>query len=143
MPESWEDERFEKDEMRKMFAAIGSDPETVALMERMFQQTRQRATAQHQRREVFTKLVLVLVQYGAKPVPPDQALLWMLAVVNNSYAVPLPEHDAKLFDLAVAFVLWYQGERPRPAWVPAGFAFTDLLTIPVAPFPLPPVGGDR
>jgi hypothetical protein len=143
MPEAWEDERFEYDEMRKMFAAIGNDPETVALLDKMFQQTRQRVTAQHQRREVFTKLVLVMVQCCEKPMPPEQGLIWMLTVINNSYAVPLPEHDAKVLDLAVAFVLWYQGERPRPAWVPAGFAFTDPGAIPVAPFPLPPAPGDR
>lgn len=142
MSEAWDDERFEHDEFRKMFQMMLSDPEMLAAMQQMGARAHAQALAHNLRREVFTRLVLVLAQACEKPVPQDKALAWALAVINNSYAVPLPDEDGKISELAVAFVLWYQGRLTQPAWVPAGFAFDDPLALPVAPFPLPPTQGD-
>lgn len=141
MSEGWDDESFEHEEFRKMFQMMGSDPEMLDTMRQVGAKANAQAAAHNRRREIFTKLVYLMVHYCEWSVPPEQRLLHILMVVNNSYAVPLPDTEADVLALAIQFIKWYQGTIPCPAWMPEVWRTAGSSTIWTFPM-LPAQGAD-
>ena len=106
---------------REQFAIIGKDKvveEAIAAMQRRIGWQQNIAA---ERRRVFTRLVEIGARYIANPFFLDAQLSWLLVVINNAHAVPLPEDRGDLAMLATEYLEYYAERIPRPAWIPESY----------------------
>jgi hypothetical protein len=144
MKEPWDEEAFAQEELRDLTSRMTTDPAQIQMWRAARKEIFHREECAQERRVLFMQLVFL----GAiSMTPPDPAIVpvltWRQCIVNNSYAVPLPEDRADILVLAREFLAWYSGDSPRPAWVPAVLEWTDMVHLPVCLFPLPPAPEER